>query len=78
VIELYRALCGLRGEDGEGAAVTEQGAVQQALRRGGGGLPVKARRRDEWHDSLAWPAVRCEPSSALSESLVGGAKGSGL
>ncbi len=30
------ALSGLRGQDGESAAVAEQGAVQQALRRGGG------------------------------------------
>ena len=30
------ALSGLWGENGEGAAVTEQGSVQQAFRRGGG------------------------------------------
>src|SRR6202167_4876030 len=26
------------------------------------GWPVRARRYDEWHDSLAWPAARYEPS----------------
>jgi hypothetical protein len=37
VVELYRVRCpDLQGEDREGAAVAEQGAVQQALRRGGG------------------------------------------
>jgi hypothetical protein len=36
-VELYRVRCpDLQGEDREGAAVAEQGAVQQALRRGGG------------------------------------------
>jgi hypothetical protein len=35
------ALSGVRSQDGESAAVAEQGAIQQTLRRGGGdGVPT--------------------------------------
>jgi transposase len=64
VVELYRVRCpDCGGEDGEGAAVTEQGAFQQALRRGGGvGCESAAVRRVARQFGLA--TARCEQSTS--------------
>ena len=60
LIELYRVKCpGLRGQGGEGAAVAEQGAIQQALRGDQWDKRARVRRRGKWRGGSVWRRARC-------------------
>ena len=62
VVELYRVRCPDCGVKTEKVPQLPSKAPFSKRFEEAVGWPVRARRCGEWHDSLVWPAARCEPS----------------